>query len=452
MARRKRKRRDDRYRGGDHKRAGAGDHKEHESPVHPALPCTGVKENAAGHDSERKGEDARGVDGGELVDEALHGGFLLFGGLDRGDDAGRHGVARHFRRPDDKAALERDGSGPDFRAGALCHGKALARDRRLVHRAFAFKHDAVERRLLSGLEPVDGADRNRLGGHLAPEPVHAYLDRVRGMSEQRADGVSRASRGKRLDRFADLVERHHHGGFGPGAEQASADHGNAHERAHVERESKQVFQTAQDRAHARQRDRSSACCNDRIDVRAGELHDFGSRRKGERNPEFCKGRLVFLCDACNTLDMDFDGDSRLLEALCSGKCGLRRHRGAVAPAACVLRAGADEREDSVLRRLSCVRGHFKDVGLFFARGNELSGKADFLEHPGDLQRVELLAHREKCLTRGRIEPHAGKARHPGQGPLDLARFDRTVHERNAKDDVALFRFAGSSCRPLGLNV
>ena len=110
-------------RGGDHQRARAGQHEEHQRPVEPGLERPAAQDRWDGCDDNRHQEHDRRVHAGEPVDEPLRRGTFGLGCLDRGGDPveraeplrrghghfertalvdrpGEHGVARLFGHRD----------------------------------------------------------------------------------------------------------------------------------------------------------------------------------------------------------------------------------------------------------------------------------------------------------------------------------------------------------------
>ena len=94
-----------------------------------------------------------------------------------------------------------------------------------------------------------------VGALLAPAAVGlARLGHGRGERQQAADGVARAVDGARLDQLGNRVQRHHHGGLGPLADQEGAGDGHRHQRRNAQLATRQRRQPLAVDAKARQAD------------------------------------------------------------------------------------------------------------------------------------------------------------------------------------------------------
>ena len=162
LACRRRQTADDSHRGGNHQRAGAGHHQQHQGAVDPVEPGAAHGQRRQYRHHQGEGEDRRGVEARELVDEALGRGTRTLRLFHRMDDARQGGVAR--RRGD--AKLQRtgfvDGAGKNRVTHALFHRQAFSGDRRLVDRRTAADHLAIEADALTGAHAHQRAEADGL--------------------------------------------------------------------------------------------------------------------------------------------------------------------------------------------------------------------------------------------------------------------------------------------------
>ena len=93
LARRARKRRDNRNRRGDHQRARTRDDQQDQRAVDPGLPRAITEQRRHDGDSHRQRNDGRGVDAREALDECLRRGALRLRLFDQMNDAGQRRIA-----------------------------------------------------------------------------------------------------------------------------------------------------------------------------------------------------------------------------------------------------------------------------------------------------------------------------------------------------------------------
>ena len=233
-ARGRRKARDHRDRGGDHECAGAGDDEEAKRLVEPTAP---VAEEKRRNDRDDQGhdEDERRINRREAVDEALHRRLRGLRVFDCVDDARRKTVGRGRRDEHFDRGREVHGSRPDGRVFSLFRGQTFARHHGFVQRRRALQNLAVQRHAVARRHAHDGARQHLGHGFFDVAAVGLAHHGLFGRNaHQIADRIARAVHGELFDRFGNLKERHHHGGFGPGADQHAPHHRDAHERVHVE--------------------------------------------------------------------------------------------------------------------------------------------------------------------------------------------------------------------------
>ena len=220
---------------GDDQGTRAGNHEQDQGLVQRLRPC---HIHQPGHEhchchGQRKHHGR--VDGGKLVHKLLRGRAASLGLLDRMDDAGQRGVAGRGRDPHFQGAGVVDGAGKQGVAHGLVHGHALARHRGLVHRTRARDDHAIERHARARPDAHHGVQRHAGRRGLLPGAVGlAHLGRVGGQVEQALDGVARPVHRTRLDQLGQGIQRHHHGGLGPLADDKRPGHGHGHQRIDVE--------------------------------------------------------------------------------------------------------------------------------------------------------------------------------------------------------------------------
>jgi hypothetical protein len=96
-------------------------------------------------------------------------------------------------------------------------------------------HHAVQRHALAGADARDGVERHGVGPHGLPAAVGLlHLGLLGREREQALDRVAGAVHGAGFDQLGNRVERHHHRGLGPLADDEGARHGNGHQRVDVE--------------------------------------------------------------------------------------------------------------------------------------------------------------------------------------------------------------------------
>ena len=128
-----------------------------------------------------------------------------------------------------------DGAGEHRIAGAFLHRQALAGDRGLVHRTAAQLHHAVEGNALARLHPHHLAHCHNIDRHQPPVTRALLNPRLIGCQlHQPADGGAGAIGGTGLQRLGNRIERHHHGGLGPMADQKGAGDGDRHQGVDVQ--------------------------------------------------------------------------------------------------------------------------------------------------------------------------------------------------------------------------
>ena len=155
--------------------------------------------------------------------------------LDGVDDAGQRGVVGGGCHPNFEGAGVVDRACENHIAHALVDRQALPRHRRLIHGAGARGDLAVERNARARLDTDDGVKGHFSGCNRQPGAVGlAHFGGVGRQVQQALDGVARSVHGTRLDQLCNGIERHHHGGFGPLADQEGAGHGHRHEGIDVQ--------------------------------------------------------------------------------------------------------------------------------------------------------------------------------------------------------------------------
>ncbi len=233
-ARRRRQAADDGHRGGDHQRAGAGDHQQHQGAVHPVEPgaAEGQRRDERGGDGDE--DHHRRVDARELIDEALRRRPRALGFLYGVDDPRQGAVVGAAAHRILQRALAVDAAGEQGFTGLLFHRQALAGDGRLVDAGAALDHLAVEGDAFSGAHAHALAHGHRLGRHVLPLPVAQHRGLFRGQLQQAADSAARTFQGARLDQLGDGEQHRDHGRFRPLADEHGAGHGDAHQRVDVQ--------------------------------------------------------------------------------------------------------------------------------------------------------------------------------------------------------------------------
>jgi hypothetical protein len=219
----------------DHQRARARDDQQHQRLVEGLQPRPVHEQRREQRNRQRQHEDRGRVDGGEFIDEALRGRARALRFFDRVNDARERGVGGHGSDAELQCGGLVDGAREDRVAHRLVHRNALARDRRLVDGAEAVGHHAVQRHALAGADARDGVQRHRIGPHGLPAAIGLlHLGLLGREREQALDRVARAVHGAGFDQFGNRIERHHHRGLGPLADDEGARHGDGHQRIDVE--------------------------------------------------------------------------------------------------------------------------------------------------------------------------------------------------------------------------
>ena len=124
------------------------------------------------------------------------------------DAAGKHGIARRF-----------------------VNRNAFPGDRRLVDGAVAFGHHAIERHALAGFQAHLRIQGHRCHRHGRPRTARLpHQCRGRCQIQQALDGVAGAVHRLGFNPFGNRVQRHHHGGFRPLANQKRTGDRHSHQR------------------------------------------------------------------------------------------------------------------------------------------------------------------------------------------------------------------------------
>ncbi len=111
------------------------------------------------HEGDEGDDDYRGhEDGGDAVNDTLHGRFATLRAPHHVDDVRQHGVTAHGTRRDAQLALAHEGARHHFVALATRHGEGLAAYHTLVDIAFSVAHHTVDGELVAGhhLDDVAG--------------------------------------------------------------------------------------------------------------------------------------------------------------------------------------------------------------------------------------------------------------------------------------------------------
>ncbi|MDT4841971.1 hypothetical protein FQZ97_758490 [compost metagenome] len=296
------------------------------------------------------------------------------------DDARERGVGRHGRHAKHQRAGLVDGAGKHRIARGLVDRDALARDRRLVDGAGAFEHHAVQRHALAGADAGHGIERHRVGAHGLPAAVGLpHLGLFGRQREQALDGVARAVDGAGLDELGDGVQRHHHRGLGPLADDEGARDGDGHQRIDVE-------------APAHQRGEALL-----VGVQAGQ-------RDGREREPHLGGHEADAVECQEGHGLGRDGQHQ------------RGHE--------ARQAGRHAGEARGLGLLPRRRRHRLGLEAGLADGVERGGQCAFFG--GEGQRAFAQAKAQGLHARDGLE-----------GAADLGLFHRAVHGGNAKQDRAL---------------
>jgi hypothetical protein len=383
---------------------GTRDDEQRERAVQPRVEVAAERDR---DDDERRGagDDQRGVDAREAIDEPLGGraaALRLLDQLGHPRERRRGGLARD---PDLEGAGDVERAGEHLVAGELVDRDGLAGDRRLVDARRAADHDAVER------EPLARAHAEALpGGHRAH--VDQALGAVvaddprlrRGELHQRAHGSAAAVEGQGLQRGADGEEHEHPRALGVLADGHRAQRRKRHEDVHVER-------SASQRPDGRPGD-GPAAHGDRREVQAGGGRGAGQRgddaeeedRDGEHGRHGARlapprGRGVVAHDASAVAGLpDRRGDHRGLDAaLHDQRAGAERHGGLV---------DALQREHALLDRARAAAAvHPLDAKALDGRGHQL--------RPG---RPPSAGRRRRRRRPARGPPPRRRAARPGRRP------------------------------------
>ena len=168
-------------------------------------------EREDGHEDDDGHEVAR-----DDVGQALDRGLRPLGLADHPHDLREHRLRPHALGPHHETARAVDGAADETIAGRLLDRDRLARHHRLVDRALALGHDAVDRHLLAGpdaeaVSHPDLLERDVLLAAVIGEPP----GRLRGEAEQGLDGARGLAPGPQLQH---LPEQHQRGDDGGGLE------------------------------------------------------------------------------------------------------------------------------------------------------------------------------------------------------------------------------------------
>ena len=255
----------------------------------------------------------------------------------------------------------------------------------LIHGAGARGDLAVERNARARLDTDDGVKGHFSGCNGQPGAVGlAHFGGVGRQVQQALDGVARSVHGTRLDQLCNGIERHHHGGFGPLADQEGAGHGHRHQGIDVQASLAQGGKALGVGRKARQPD--GRC-------RKGHARELEHHRVGHKEGKQFRDH--------------------------------RQHQGQTQPPQSFGRSGV------------CV-----DVRA--AGSKRLGIKAGSADSPQGL-RQHGGRRMDRQGSRAQLEIEALHARHPSQGVANLAFLCGAVHGGNAKDCAtgSIWRCPGS---------
>ena len=236
----------DRSRRGDDQRAGAADQQDREPLVDPRAPRRTEGERRDGGHEGGDDDHARRVIAREAVDEAFRRSLRFLCLLDEADDAGDGVVLRRGGHADAQRLVAIDRSGKYRIVGLLENGRALARDRCLVDRAFAVEHDPVGGNPVARPDKDGRALRQAVGGNFGCRPV--VIDAQRRLGDevaQRRYARPRPSGGHAFEQFSEEKQEDHDGRLLRRAERHRADSGDSHQ--HLDRERRSGEPRAHDR-------------------------------------------------------------------------------------------------------------------------------------------------------------------------------------------------------------
>ena len=147
------------------------------------------------------------------------------------DDARQRAVGDKRRHAQLQLATGVDGAGKHGVAGRFVDRHAFPGDRRLVDGAAALGHHAIKRHTLAGFQAHLCIQRHRRHRHGRPRTAWLPHQRHgRCQIQQALDGVAGAVHCFGFNPFGNRVQRHHHGGFRPLANQKRTGDGYRHQR------------------------------------------------------------------------------------------------------------------------------------------------------------------------------------------------------------------------------
>ena len=234
-ARRCRQAADHGHRCGDHQRAGAGNHQQHQGFVDRGQPFPVEQQRRKHGNRQCHGKDGGRIDRRKAVHKALRWRTRALRFLHGVDDARQSGVGRGGGHAELEFTVFVDGAGKHLAARLLVHRNAFSGHRRLVDAAAALGHHAVEGDALAGLDAGNGIHCH-LGGLDALPAAVGLLDLgiVGSEIDQTLDGVARAVHGTRFYEFRNRVQGHDHRGFGPLANDERSRDRHRHQGVDVE--------------------------------------------------------------------------------------------------------------------------------------------------------------------------------------------------------------------------
>ena len=216
LSRRRRQAADDGDRGGDHQRAGAGNHQQHQRFVDPGEPVAAQQQRRQHGYQHGERQNHGGIDLGELVHETLGGGAGALGGFYGVDGAGQRAVIRQRGHHVFKRTGGVDRARKDAVAHRFFHRQALTGNGGLVDGGAAAGNAAVQRQAFARLDTHAGLQRDGFGFDGEPAAVSLlHGGMLGGELQQTLDGVAGAVQRQGLDALGQGEQHHHHGCFGP---------------------------------------------------------------------------------------------------------------------------------------------------------------------------------------------------------------------------------------------
>ena len=194
-------------RDGNHQRAGAGNHQEHQGAVKPGRPIS-RQERRDDSKQDRKPHDNRGIYPREPRDKAFAAGLVARRMLNQFQHLRGRRFAGGLFRPDAQHAAEVDAAGKHAVAGRHFAGNALPRQRDGIEAGCPFQDHAVHRDALPGFDQnhFTHSDFFRAYRHDFPAPLD--MGGIRTDVHQVGDGFPGPAFGNAFEEFADLEEQH----------------------------------------------------------------------------------------------------------------------------------------------------------------------------------------------------------------------------------------------------